>query len=227
MASIQREQSATEALDSVLRGEIEETDGDENAAGSEISQLVALAEESLSAGKPGDAVPMLEKAVLICNQGDAELCSVLWNMLGNVHLRLGDFSKAVYCHLHDLASCRQAGDGEGCTKAYANLGLAFKHGRQYEKAGQCFASQLQSCERRRHQAGIARAYNNLAQLTLLMAKNGMKECQDLSNVAQGAGRENSEAASISKLKEKIKQRLSQAVKFFQSHLQIVSKQRDK
>lgn len=218
MATISREASATEALDQIIEGEM---------ATGEVQQLVAQAEECLTSGQVADAVPLLERAVLKCDRGDAELCSVLWNMLGNVHLRLGDFSKAVYCHLHDLASCREAGDGEGCTKAYANLGIAFKQSGQFEKAGQCFASQLQSCERRRHQAGMARAYNNLAQLTMLMAKNAMKECRDRAATAQSTGRDNAEAAKIANLKEKIKQRLTQSAKFFQSHLQIVSKQRDK
>eukprot|EP00117_Sycon_ciliatum_P016989 scpid15456/ scgid16184/ G-protein-signaling modulator 1; Activator of G-protein signaling 3 len=226
MAGIERELSAAGALDDVLAAELDQTGGG-NSNGQAVADLVAEAEGCIGSGKPAKAIPVLEKALLMCNKDDAELCSVLWNMLGNVHFRLADFSKAIYCHLHDLASCREAGDGEGCTKAYANLGLAFKNAGQHEKAGQCFASQLQSCERRRHQTGMARAYNNLAQLTVMMAKLLMKECREKTAIAQGAGRDNAEAATLSKLKDSIRERLTQATAFFQNQLQIVSKQRDR
>ena len=193
-----------------------------DASGSqEIAVLASQAEQLMGAGSVSEAIPLLEEALLRGGKEDPELRSALWNLLGNAHFRRHDFRKATYCHLHDLAACREAGDGEGCTKAYVNLGLAFKHMGRYEQAGQCFLSQLRSCERRRHQTGIARAFNNLAQLTMTMAK------AEIAKAGKKRVGSQSESIGSAPLSDRAKELLRQAIEYFKRHLLVVQKQRDR
>lgn len=150
-----------------------------------------------------DAISCLESSLLHTN--DYPLVqSLIWMLLGNAHVNLGDFSKASICHLHYLAFCRERNDFPGMTRAECSLGIAYMKLGLYKLAGRCFLQYLENCQLLQDGKGISVAYNNLGLLSKILASDGY---------VAGMKEDNAQKAN-----EMLRSNLKRAVSYFEKHL---------
>lgn len=168
-----------------------------------VQKLLRKADDFLRNQRLKDAISCLESSLLHTNEHPL-VQSLIWMLLGNTHVNLGDFSKASICHLHYLAFCRERNDFPGMTRAECSLGIAYMKLGLYKLAGRCFLQYLENCQLLQDGKGISVAYNNLGLLSKILATDayvaGMKE-------------ENPQKAE-----EMLKLNLKRAVSYFEKHL---------
>ena len=168
-----------------------------------VQKLLRKANDFLRNQQLKDAISCLESSLLHTNDHPL-VQSLIWMLLGNAHVNLGDFSKASICHLHYLAFCRERNDFPGMTRAECSLGIAYMKLGLYKLAGRCFLQYLENCQLLQDGKGISVAYNNLGLLSKILATDsyvaGMKE-------------ENAQKAE-----EMLRLNLKRAVSYFEKHL---------
>jgi len=87
--------------------------------------------------------------------------SFVYIALGNMHHRLGDFSKAIEYHTKDLEIVKDMGDRQGEGRACGNLGIAYRSLGDYSKAIKYHTQHLAMTKEVGDRRGEGRAYGNL------------------------------------------------------------------
>lgn len=168
-----------------------------------VQKQLRKADDFLRNQRLKDAISCLESSLLHTN--DYPLVqSLIWMLLGNAHVNLGDFSKASICHLHYLAFCRERNDFPGMTRAECSLGIAYMKLGLYKLAGRCFLQYLENCQLLQDGKGISIAYNNLGLLSKILASDGY---------VAGMKEDNAQKAN-----EMLRSNLKRAVSYFEKHL---------
>lgn len=175
----------------------------------EVSKQLEEVDELLRRGKHAEAISCMELTLLTSNPHPPLQC-LLWRLLGNAHLALGQYKKASICYLHHLAFCRELNDFEGVTKAECNLGISYMKLGMLKLAGRCFLQYLENSRVLQDNMGIAKALSNLGVLSKTLAARAY----------EAALRDN----SISK--ENADANLKRAIAYFEQHLEIVEQYRD-
>lgn len=168
-----------------------------------VQKLLRKADDFLRNQQLKDAISCLESSLLHTNEYPL-VQSLIWMLLGNAHVNLGDFSKASICHLHYLAFCRERNDFPGMTRAECSLGIAYMKLGLYKLAGRCFLQYLENCQLLQDGKGISVAYNNLGLLSKILATDGY---------VAGMKEENAQKAD-----EMLRLNLKRAVSYFEKHL---------
>lgn len=118
-------------------------------------------------GEYSEAVPLLEKAILLEEANDG-LQSSLWNLLGKAQFALGNLQKSAKCHAHDLAVSLQTADEESQTRAYWNLGAVYREMGDLKKALICYEGYHILCEKIQGPNMLAKAHKNLGSIYLTL-----------------------------------------------------------
>ena len=168
-----------------------------------VQKQLRKADDFLRKQQLKDAISCLEWSLLQTNDYPL-IQSLIWMLLGNAHVNLGEFSKASICHLHYLAFCRERNDFPGMTRAECSLGVAYMKLSLYKLAGRCFLQYLENCHLLQDDKGVSVAYNNLGLLSKILATDGY---------VAGMKEENAQKAD-----EMLKSNLKRAVTYFEQHL---------
>lgn len=167
------------------------------------------ADQLLRRGKHAEAISCLELSLLTSNP-DSSLQSLLWRLLGNAHLSLGQYKKASICFLHHLAFCRELNDFDGVTKAECNLGISYMKLGMLKLAGRCFLQYLENSRVLQDNMGVAKALSNLGVLSKTLAARAYEAATNDDNLSK----ENADA------------NLKRAITYFEQHLEIVEQYGD-
>lgn len=176
---------------------------------SEALKQLEEADGLLVRGKHAEAISCLELSLLTSNP-DSSLQCLLWRLLGNAQLSLGQYKKASICFLHHLAFCRELNDFEGVTKAECNLGISYMKLGMLKLAGRCFLQYLENSRMLQDNTGIAKALSNLGVLSKTLAAQAYEAARGDSN----SSKENGDA------------NLKRAIAYFEQHLEIVEQHGD-
>ena len=107
-----------------------EQQGGSVAQQEQVKELVKLGFDYYSSGKDKEAIDYFKQALKVCERSD------IYNNLGMVYLRKGDFAKAVNTYKKALSLDR------GYIPAYYNLGITLYYARNYEDAIKIFSDVL-------------------------------------------------------------------------------------
>ena len=171
------------------------------------------ADRHIHSGNHSQAIPSLEEAI-IAAKDNVRLQSVLWRLLGNVHLSLSHYRKSSVCHMHQLAFCRELDDFTGMTMAECNLGIAYMKQGLLKLAERCFLQYLENSKILQDDLSIAYACSNLGVLAKCMAINEYSK-------ADGSNR--AEKLKNKKVNLKFKDLVCKAIYYFEQHLEIVER----
>ena len=175
----------------------------------EASKQLKEADGLLRRGRHAEAISCLELSLLTSNP-DSSLQCLLWRLLGNAQLSLGQYKKASICFLHHLAFCRELNDFEGVTKAECNLGISYMKLGMLKLAGRCFLQYLENSRVLQDNMGIAKALSNLGVLSKTLAARAYEAALNDSNSSNENGDAN----------------LKRAIAYFEQHLEIVEQHGD-
>ena len=164
------------------------------------------ADEFIRKGKFADAIPCLE-AGLVGADEHPRLQSLIWMLLGNTHVAMGQYKKASVCHMHHLAFCRELADFPGMTKAECNLGIAYMKLGLLKLAGRCFLQYMENSKMLQDEVSVASACSNLGMLSKTLATRSY----------QSAVREGDKTRA----QENLTNNLQRAISYFEQHLEVV------
>ena len=172
----------------------------------EIKRWIIKGDQLLKRKEFHAAIPYLEVTILRTQQYP-RLQLLLWELLGNALMAVGNPKKASVCYLHHLVHCRALNDFKGMSKAECNLGIAYMQLGLYKLAGRCFLQYLKNCKILQDEWGIQSACSNLG---LLSKSLGLK------NYRAAIERGENEAAITT-----LTSCLRRAIIFFKQHLEVV------
>lgn len=164
------------------------------------------ADEFIRKGNHADAIPCLE-AGLVGTNDHPQLQSLIWMLLGNAQVAVGQYKKASVCHMHHLAFCRELEDFPGMTKAECNLGIAYMKLGLLKLAGRCFLQYMENSKTLQDDVSVASACSNLGMLSKTLAIRSYRS----------AVREGDKARA----QENLKSNLQRAITYFEQHLEVV------
>ena len=113
----------------------------------------------------------LEKAIkclLLRSDEYPRLQSLVWMLLGMVHIQLRQYKKASVCYLRYLAFCKDKQDFPGMTKAECKLGIAYMKQGLLKLAGRCFMQYLENSQILQDDVGVAAACSNLGMVSKMV-----------------------------------------------------------
>lgn len=122
--------------------------------------LALEGERLCKAGDFGTGVAFLEAAVTV-GTDDTRVLSAIYSQLGNASFYLGDYSKALEYHQHDLNIAKTSGDLLGEAKASGNLGNTLKMMGRFDEAIRNCERHLSISQEKGDKIGEARALYNL------------------------------------------------------------------
>ncbi|CAB4058403.1 GPSM2 [Lepeophtheirus salmonis] len=123
-------------------------------------ELALEGEKLCKTGNCRDGVAFFE-AALQTGTEDFRTLSAIYSQLGNAYFYMGDYSKAMQYHKHDLTLARTMGDRLGEAKASGNLGNTLKVMGKFEEAVICCRRHLEICQEHNDRVGEGRALYNL------------------------------------------------------------------
>ncbi|XP_046652384.1 G-protein-signaling modulator 2-like isoform X3 [Daphnia pulicaria] len=127
------------------------------------STCLELALEGERLCKAGDCragVAFFEAAIQ-AGTDDLRTLSAIYSQLGNAYFYLGDYTKAMQYHKHDLTLARTMGDRLGEAKASGNLGNTLKVMGRFDEAVLCCKRHLDISRELTDKVGEGRALYNL------------------------------------------------------------------
>uniref|UniRef100_UPI00358F17AF G-protein-signaling modulator 2-like n=1 Tax=Myxine glutinosa TaxID=7769 RepID=UPI00358F17AF len=177
------------------------------------ASCLELALEGERLCKAGDFVTgasFFEAAVDIGTE-DAQTLSAIYSQLGSAYYHLGQFSRALTYHTHDLTLARTMSDKVGEAKASGNLGNTLKALGQFDEAIRCCGRQLEISRQLGDEVGEAKALYNLG---------NVYHCRGKQSDAWGSG-------ELAELTSESSEALHMAVRCYQENLELARRLGDK
>uniref|UniRef100_A0A8C4Q7H3 G protein signaling modulator 2, like n=1 Tax=Eptatretus burgeri TaxID=7764 RepID=A0A8C4Q7H3_EPTBU len=177
------------------------------------ASCLELALEGERLCKGGDFVAgasFFEAAVEIGTE-DAQTLSAIYSQLGSAYYHLGQFSRALTYHTHDLTLARRMNDKVGEAKASGNLGNTLKALGQFDEAIRCCNRQLEISRELGDEVGEAKALYNLG---------NAYHCRGKQSDAWGSG-------ELAELTSECSEALHMAVRCYQENLELARRLGDK
>ncbi|VVC93774.1 unnamed protein product [Leptidea sinapis] len=171
------------------------------------SMCLELALEGERLCKAGDcrAGVAFFQAAIQAGTDDLKTLSAIYSQLGNAYFYLGDYSKAMQYHKHDLTLARTMNDKLGEAKASGNLGNTLKVMGKFSEAIQCCKRQLEISRSIGDKLSEGRALYNLGNVYHAQGKH-------LGRVGQN---------DPGHFPQEVRDSLMQAVTFYEENLELM------
>ncbi|XP_062546647.1 G-protein-signaling modulator 2 [Armigeres subalbatus] len=193
---------------SSLSASAENLSSDQNNDGSSMCLELALEGERLC--KSGDcrAGVAFFQAAIQAGTDDLRTLSAIYSQLGNAYFYLGDYTKAMQYHKHDLTLARSMNDKLGEAKSSGNLGNTLKVMGRFDEAAIFCQRHLAIAQSLGDRLSEGRALYNLGNVYHAKGKQlGQKDPGDVS--------------------DKVKESLMQAVEYYQQNLTLMKELGDR
>nr|XP_029714526.1 LOW QUALITY PROTEIN: G-protein-signaling modulator 2-like [Aedes albopictus] len=193
---------------SSLSASAENLSSDQNNDGSSMCLELALEGERLC--KSGDcrAGVAFFQAAIQAGTDDLRTLSAIYSQLGNAYFYLGDYTKAMQYHKHDLTLARSMNDKLGEAKSSGNLGNTLKVMGRFDEAAIFCQRHLAIAQSLGDRLSEGRALYNLGNVYHAKGKQlGQKDPGDFS--------------------DEVKESLMQAVEYYQQNLTLMKELGDR
>lgn len=167
-----------------LTGDVQDYDGSSNMC----LELALEGERLCKAGDCRAGVAFFQAAIQ-AGTDDLRTLSAIYSQLGNAYFYLGDYSKAMQYHQHDLTLARTMGDKLGEAKSSGNLGNTLKVMGRFDDAIVCCKRHLELSRELGDRLSEGRALYNLGNVLHAKGKHvgriGHKDPGEFSDEVKG------------------------------------------